>query len=175
LETLRLPRQLEEEPAAAQLVRELTARSLPLWASGELRVPHADLSPPLAASLKAAYSAGRIVRGLEGADRALAAEERGLEHVDRTTGVERGRRVSRLLVMADDGSERFYREVEWLLRRHAPRVLGLRLASDEHALGGLLFGPDQVARLLLVDHKGSVTAVLLALASLWSDESHLRS
>ena len=34
---------------------------------------------------------------------ALVTEERGLKHVDRKTGVERGRRVSRLLVLADDG------------------------------------------------------------------------
>ena len=37
--------------------------------------------------------------------------------------------------------------------------------ADERALGQLLFGPDQLARLLLVEHKDAVSAVLLALAS----------
>lgn len=107
------------------------------------------------------------MRGLEGAERALATEARGLARVDRRTGVERGGRVSRLLVLADDGSERFYRTVESLLRRHAPRVLALRLSVDEAALGRLLFGRDEVARLLLVEHKDAVSAVLLALGGQW--------
>ncbi|MBW2414801.1 MAG: hypothetical protein JRG76_09870, partial [Deltaproteobacteria bacterium] len=141
-----------------------------LWAGGELRVPPAERTPAFDAALKQAFSAGQIVRGLEGAERALAAEQRGLRHVDEKTGVARGRRVSRLLVLADDGAERFYRNVESLLRRHAPRVLAVRLAADELALGQLLFGPDERARLLLVEHKDAVSAVLLALAAQWSPE-----
>jgi hypothetical protein len=145
-----------------------------LWAGAELRVAQAELAPALEAALKSAFSAGRIVRGLESAERVLAAEEHGLKHVDRKTGVERGRRISRLVLLADDGSERFYREVEALLRRHAPRVLALRLSADERALGELLFGPDQVARLLMVEHKDAVSAVLLALAAQWSGEDARR-
>jgi hypothetical protein len=97
----------------------------------------------------------------------LAGEQRGLERVDRETGVVRGGRISRLLVLADDGSERFYRSVDFLLRRHAPRVLALRLDVSEARLGSLLFGPEEVARLLLIQHKEAVTGVLLALASQW--------
>ena len=70
-------------------------------------------------------------------------------------------------MVTDDGPERFYRNVESLLRRHAPRVLGLRLSANERVLGELLFGPDQVARLLLVEHKDAVSKVLLALATGW--------
>lgn len=171
MEALRLPRRVEDEPGAAHLVRELAARSRPLWAGGELRVPRVEAAPDLEAVLKSAYSAGRIVRGLEGAERALAAEQRGLQHVDQKTGVARGGRVSRLVVLANDGSERFYRSVESLLQRHAPRVLALRLSVDEDALGRLLFGPNQVARLLLIEHKDAVSAVLLALAARWNGEA----
>jgi len=103
METLRLPRTVEDEPGAAQRAR------------GAIRA--------LVGGRRSARCAGRIVRELEGAQRALSVEQQGLEHVDRKTAVERGRRVSRLLILADDGSERFYREVESLLRRNAPRVL----------------------------------------------------
>lgn len=171
MEELRLPKKLEAEPGAAHLVSELAARGQPLWAGGRLCVAQADVSPALATALRSAFSAGQIVRGLEDAERALAAEEQGLSHVDRKTGVARGRRVSRLLVLADDGAERFYRNVESLLRRHAPRVLALRLSADERALGELLFGADRVARLLLVEHKDAVSAVLLALAAQWKGEA----
>jgi len=170
MEALRLPRRVEDEPGAAHLASELASRSQPLWARGELRVPRAEVAPELEAALKSAFSAGQIVRGLADAERALAAEEQGLRLVDQKTGVERGRRVSRLLVLADDGAERFYRSVESLLRRHGPRVLALRLSADEYALGQLLFGPDQVARLLLVEHKDAVSEVLLALAAQWNSD-----
>jgi len=167
MEALRLPKLVENAPGASHLATELAVRVQPLWPGGELRVPQAEMAPALEAALKSAFSAGHIVRGLADADRALEAEERGMRLVDQRTGVERGRRVSRLVVVANDGAERFYRNLEALLRRHAPRVLGLRLSANEHALGQLLFGPDQVARLLLVEHKDAVSAVLLALAACW--------
>ena len=161
----RLPRRVEEESGAGHLARELAKRARPLWEGGELCVAPADLTPALEAALKSAFSAGQIVRGLEGAERVLVAEARGLRHVDQKTGVERGSRVSRLLLLADDGAERFYRNVESLLRRHAPRVLALRLSADERTFGQLLFGPDQLARLVLIAHKDGTSEVLSALAS----------
>jgi hypothetical protein len=168
MEALRLPRAIESEPATTHLATQLGTRAELLWPGGELRVARADLAPAIGAALTSAFSAGHIVRGVESARRALAAEDRGLKHVDGKTGVERGRRVSRLLVVADDGAERFYRNAESLLRQHAPRVLGLRLSADQATLGQLLFGPSEVARLLLVEHKDAVSAVLIALAECWS-------
>jgi hypothetical protein len=163
----RLPKLLEAEPEAKQLLRSLETRSAPLWAGCETQVPQAELGPAVQIALKSAYSAGRIVRGLEGATRVLRTELQGLTQVDKKTGVARGGRVSRLVVLAGDGSERFYRDVESLLVRNSPRVLALRLPSDQETLGRLLFGPGQVARLLLVEHKDAVSAVLLALAKQW--------
>jgi hypothetical protein len=174
METLRLPKRVEGEPAAADLARQLVARSRPLWAGAASRVAQVEITPGLEAALKSAFSARQIVRGLEAAERVLAGEARGLKRVDRRTGVERGSRVSRLLILADDGAERFYRNVDALVHRHAPRVLALRVSADEQSLGGLLFGPDQVARLLLVEHKDAVSAVLLALAAQWGDGEKAR-
>ncbi|MDG2333961.1 MAG: hypothetical protein P8Q97_07015 [Myxococcota bacterium] len=160
---MRLPKAVESEPQAQNLASELASRARPLWTGGEVLAPQAALTPALEDALSSAHSAGQVVRGLKGAQNALAAEQRGLQNVDSKTGVARGQRVSRLLLLADDGAERFYRDVESLVRRHEPRVLALRLSADEHRLGSLLFGPDQVARLLLVEHKSAVSTVLLAL------------
>ncbi|MCP4005158.1 MAG: hypothetical protein GY725_13270 [bacterium] len=170
MDALRLPRSVEAAATAERLVDRLESHSRPLWAEADLGVPQANLGPAVEAALKSAYSAGRIVRGLENAQQALAAEERGLKSVDRRTGVARGVRVSRLLVLADDAAERFYRSVESLLRRHGPRILALRLSVDQDVLGRVLFGPDQVARLLMLEHKDAVGAVLLALAVQWNAE-----
>lgn len=169
-EGLRLPRRLETDPRAVGLQDALAARAVALWPQGTIQVAAASIEPALEAALKSAFSAGQIVRGLDAAERVLAAEARGLERVDRQSGVERGGRVSRLLLLADDGSERFYRNAEALLRRHHPRVLALRLDVDEGRLGGLLFGPGQVARLLLVERKEAVAEILLTLALQWGSD-----
>jgi hypothetical protein len=104
------------------------------------------------------------VRGLETATKRLANENRGIGLADKKSGVTRGVRVSRLLVMSDDGAERFYRQVESLLRRHGPRLLALCLDVDAETLGTMIFGPGSRARLLMLDHKEAVSAFLLAVA-----------
>ena len=41
-------------------------------------------------------------------------------------------------------------------------------AVEEDTLGARFFGPRQVARLLLVDHKDAVSRILGAVAGVWS-------
>jgi hypothetical protein len=106
-----------------------------------------------------------VRRGLEAARALLDAEARGLAQVDRESDVARGARLSRLIFASDDGAERFYRHVETLLVRHADRALGVRLDAHAADLGRLLFGPDAIARLVLLDHKDAVAAALLAIAA----------
>jgi hypothetical protein len=109
------------------------------------------------------------VRSLEKAEQTLAAEERGQQMADRQSGIVRGVRISRLLVLANDGAERFYRRVEALLRQHGPRLIAVRLAIDARGLGEMLFGPGRAARLVLVERKTAVGAILLTLADQWGD------
>ena len=127
-------------------------------------MPTVAFNPALLEALRIAHRAGQLVRSLEGAERKLAAEGRGLDLVDQKSGVSRGDRVSRLLVLADNGTDRFYRQVEKLLRQHGPRVLALRLEVKAQTLGQMLFGPGHRVLLLLLDHKQAVSAMLLALA-----------
>jgi hypothetical protein len=161
----RLPRAIESDPDAAERVALLLAHGRPLWREGEILVPRAPLDAALEAALRRAQRAGQLVRGLEGAEEALAAEEKGLRHAERASAVPRGARVSRLLLLADDGAVRFYRQAEALLRRHAPRIVAVRLETDAATLGGLLFGPGRPARAVLLERKESVAAALLAIAA----------
>ena len=116
MRTLRLPKLVEADPRAPELHRILPAHARLLWPEGKIHVPTVAFSPAVAEALLAAHRAFQLVRSLEGAERRLAAEDRGLSLVDQQSGVLRGARVSRLLVLADDGTERFYRQVEKLLR-----------------------------------------------------------
>ncbi|MEA2038950.1 MAG: hypothetical protein U9N82_03855 [Thermodesulfobacteriota bacterium] len=161
--SLRLPRLIEAHPRGQQVLRILTTQTRPLWPETGIEVPMVMLSSKMGAALRSAHNAGYVVRSLENAERMLATEERGLGLVDRHSGVPRGVRVSRLLVLADDGAERFYRQVERLLRCYGPRVLAVRLDADADALGKLLFGTNGRARLLMLNHKEAVSTFLLSM------------
>jgi hypothetical protein len=160
---IRLPRLVEQDPRGAEVLRVLTTQSRPLWSGGTLRVSAVKMASCLVEALRSAERSGRVIRGLESAERALAAEERGIR-LARGGGNRRPDvRFSRLLLLADDGAERFYRHVETLLRRHGSRVLAVRLDVDARALGELLFGPGQRVRLVMIIHKNAVSAILLAM------------
>jgi hypothetical protein len=153
-----LPRRVESDPRAHDVRGLLAQGAAPLWARAEIVVPRLPRTPALDAALVRARDAGHLRRGLEGAAAALDAQRRGLLPGQDV-------RVSRLLVCAADGSERFYRTVERTLRAHAPRVLGLVLDADAGALGRLLLDdPDATLRCVLVEHKDAVADVLLAVA-----------
>ncbi len=151
-----LPRRVEGDPRIADVRRALAAAA-PLWGRGDLGVARLVRTPALDAALVRARDAGHLRRGLEAAAVALDAQRRGL-----LAGHDV--RVSRLLLCADDGAERFYRTVERALRAHAPRVLGGVLDADAAALGRLLCAADATVRCVLVEHKDAVADVLLALA-----------
>jgi hypothetical protein len=163
LRALQLPKLVEADPRAKDILSSLTARARPLWPGGKIMTPVVSFKPALAEVLRAANSSGRLVRSLEVAESKLAAESRGLGLVDQKSGAQRGERVSRLLVLADDGSERFYRQVEKLLRQHGPRLLALRLDVNAETLGQKIFDKENRVLLLLLDHKEAVSKILLAL------------
>jgi hypothetical protein len=163
LQSLRLPKLVEFDPRGRALLQSLIRRTQPIRAGSKISVPVAQLDG-LERALQSAHRAGRVVRGLKTAERTLAAEEHGLRFVDQSRDVERGHRVSRLLLLANDGSDGFYRQVENLLRRHDPRVLAIRLNVDAAGLGAPLFGAGRTTRLLMIQHKEAVAAVLFGLA-----------
>jgi hypothetical protein len=163
MQNLRLPKSIEAGPHGSQLRSILGAAAQRLWSEGELEIPIVNYEAALVTELKSAFSAGQMLRGLDSAVRKLEGEERGLKRVDERSGVERGQRVSRLLLLSDDGAERFYRQVERCLLRHGPRVLAIRLRVDAMELGEMFFGPGGQARCLLIHHKDAVSGILMAL------------
>jgi len=163
IHSLRLPRLVESDPRGTALLQRLIDHAQPIRAGSEIFVPVTRFAG-IEGALKSAHRAGRVVRGLETAERTLAGEERGLRLADEKSGVARGGRVSRLLLLANDGSDGFYRRVETLLRRHGPRVLAIRLDVEADGLGAPLFGAGHSARLLMIQHKEAVAAVLFGFA-----------
>ncbi len=161
---IRLPRQIEADQQGTLVLKMLSEDTRPLWQGSEVMVPFVELKEALASALRSANMSGLAVRGLQCAEERLEREERGLKLADKKQGQNRGGRISRLLILSGDGSQRFYRKVESLLRRNGPRVLAVRINADAATLGGLVFGPGRMVRLLMIEHKDAVSAVLLAMS-----------
>ncbi len=158
----RLPREVEETGRAGAVVRALAARVLHLGPAGPL--PLVALGPALVQALRHARAQGRLAPGLEPAEASLGQEQAGLAAVDARAGRRRSPRISRLALIARDGTDRFQRRIARLAERHADRLLVVVLDAGGPELGGLLFGRAKQTRLLLVSHKRAVAEVLLALA-----------
>jgi len=151
------------------LIEDGTASGLAAWwvesrrraaSLGLPRIPRHRLDPSLQSGLFDARRARRLARGLENAGSLLEAEEAGLKKVANSP-VDSGRvRISRLLVVSGDGSQRFYRQVEKLRARFANRLEVLLLECDEEALGAAAFGRGRRARALLIHHKDAVVRFL---------------
>jgi len=103
----------------------------------------------------------------------LATQTRGLALVARR-GESRAR-ISRLLLLSDDGAERLYRHAEALAAAHAPRVLVAVVAADAAAHGRATTARDAAVKVVLVRHKQAVAALMRALIRpAASTGSHIR-
>jgi hypothetical protein len=159
-----LPRALESEECHAAVQAALAAVRRPLWPGGAVVASVVPLTYALRRALRSAAAIGTLRRGLEAAESALDDERRGLDALPADEARRHGGRVSRLLLVANDGAERFYRRVEHLVAAHSPRVLPCVVECDSPSLGALLYGQGEIAKLVLAERKTAVIAILRALA-----------
>lgn len=158
-----LPKDLDEKGQSNVIVEFLSDKMQKLWSKSEFSVPFVPFNDEFVEVILAAADQGRVNGGLESIERKLAFETRGLNQVDKTTSVARGERVSRLLLLTNDGAERFYRKVEKLMRNTGARLLVVVIDVDSERLGEILYGPDKFVKSILLEHKESVSAALTAL------------
>jgi len=158
IDRFNLPRAVEESPHADAL-RALfrTARMC-----NPSSLPEIALNADIQTVFQRALRTGSLSRGLENTVEKLENEQRGLVHLQRVTGKQQAARVSRLILLSSDASERLRGEVVRAAERHAPRALALALAADSACIGSLLFGADSHAKVLLLDHKEAVAGMLIA-------------
>lgn len=162
---LKLPRSLEGDARTPDIEASLTRDRRPLWSQGTLDVARVTLSEPLVTALTGARLTRSLERGQEHIEQVLAGESKGLEAARAKQGAPVANRISRLLVMANDGSERFNRHCESTLKRHADRVLGLMVDADSETFSSRVFGEEKLVKVVLVTGREVVAAVLLALAA----------
>ncbi len=161
LSSYKLPRQLVSAKKAEGLLDQLFSHTRKLNQESGLAVPVFELTDAFKKSLLTARRAGHAVRGFDNASEILLLERNGILKLNKQDG--QGDRISRLILMSNDGSDNFYNKAEKLIFKHSPRVLGCIIESDSYELGSLLFGEGKIAKLILIDHKDAVSGVLLSI------------
>lgn len=161
----RLPKTVESHERHDAVKKALASNAQPLFNEGKLVVAQVPFTEAIEKALVQARNAQRLERGVEHIEKLLGSEAHGIRAVREKQGQELAvGRVSRILLIADGGTERFYHTCEVILSRHADRVLGLRIAISSEELGTKLFGEGKVAKALLVADRDAVSNLLLALA-----------
>ncbi len=151
-----MPRQLIALGRSEAIAADWASRLREAVAAGQPALPRYPLTPVTQETLFEVRRAGRVVRGLEDAESALVKEEAGLSRAVATRTQSGRPRISRLLIVSADGSERFYRQVDQLKQRFAHRLEALLLEGDEFDLGGAVFGGGKRARAVLLVQKDAV-------------------
>ncbi len=161
---LKLPKDITAGPEHDAIEALLTEGTRPLWEGGTHAVPTLPLSIALSSELRHALGAGLATQGLEQIGKELANEQKGLDALAaKTPGATQAARISRLLFIAGDGSERFYRECESLLTRYSQRLLAVKLDVTGEALGQALSHVPKLMKAVLVSDKKAAARVLNSL------------
>lgn len=168
IKTYKLPRQLVLDPKAEGLLEHLFSCTRKLKPESGLDVPVLELNDALKKSLLTARRAGHAVRGLDNASEILLIERNGILKLNKQDV--QGDRLSRLVILSNDGSDNFYNKVNNLLVKHMPRVLGLLIDVDSYTFGNLLFGEGKIAKLILIDRKDDVSLILMTINGILNEK-----
>lgn len=160
---LKLPKTLADHPRLDLIEQLFTDAMDPLWPGGKLRVPRWAFDSLLREALGLVAGSDHLVQGLEKISEKLAAEQKGLNAVKAKHSVPPSPRMSRLLLLAQDGSERFFHDSESLIHKHSDRLQGCVLAVDSDELGRLIQAKGPV-KALLIDDKTTLGHFLSRLA-----------
>lgn len=160
---LKLPRKIEADPRKAELEALLASDLRPLWEGGNFQIPTIPLSPAFESALIKALHFKQLEMGLEQIERTLGSEKKGLDALQKKQGTPAAHRVSRLLIIANDGAERFNRACESLLRLHGDRLLCLHVDVPCAELSQKLFGAQKQVKAILVSDRDAVTTLLFSL------------
>jgi len=162
-EETHFPRKHQSPQEEEALRTALYARTQKIRPEGELVVPLLTVNSALTQALITAERRGHLRIGLDAAEEKLVRERHGLLKMEKEQGLFVGKRISRLILVANDGTERFYRSVEWLAKDHKSRLLVCRLDIPGSEIGRILFGEERNIKLLLIDHKDTVSLVFQTL------------
>jgi hypothetical protein len=155
---MKLPKQLGKEKVDSDVRAVLAKESIELCSDSIIYIPVLKLTPELGKQIFHAKFLGELIIGYSDVEKALENELYGLQNVNNKSD-----RVSRLLIVTNDGSPRFYRQLEFLHKKQGGRVLICRLDVDSLLMGNILELKDKPVKAVLLTRKASVVNVLKSL------------
>ncbi len=155
---MKLPKQLERDNVEADVRAVLEKERIEVCSDSTMHIPVLQLNPELHKRLFTAKSLGELVIGYASVERTLENELQGLQKVNNQSD-----RVSRLLIVTNDGSPRFYRQLEFLHEKHGERVMICRLDVDSFVMGNIFKLKERQVKAVLLNRKNSVINVLKSL------------
>lgn len=155
---MKLPKQLEKEKVESDVRAVLEKESIELCSDSNIYIPVLKLNPKLREQIFRAKFLGELIVSYSAVEKALENELHGLQNVNNQSD-----RISRLLIVTNDGSPRFYRQLEFLRKKQGERVLICRLDIDSNLMGTLLELKDKQVKAVLLNRKESVVNVLKSL------------
>jgi len=160
---IKLPKAIEADPRHEEVVALLARDQRPVWEKGTLAVSRVSFSPRFEVALKTALNFQQLVFGLEKIDGILETEKKGIDAINEKQGAPSAQRISRLLIVTNDGAERFFRACERTALKHADRLLLIVVDISSNVLEEKLFGNGREIKALLVSERDTVTKILLSL------------
>ena len=161
---LKLPKNIASHPNVKAIEALFGSNTRLLRPDGELRVAQWRFDEPLKLALKKVYAGKHLVQGLESISEHLDLELKGLKALKKLPGQTQNERLSRLVILSNDGSERFYHNAESIITRHAGRTLAVIVNASAEELGDAFTKKSNPAKALLIDERKALEAFLAALA-----------
>ena len=155
---MKLPKQLEKDNVELEVRRVLEKESIKICTDSTINIPVLKFNPALRKHIFTAKSLGELIIGYRAVEKVLEGEMHGLQKVNNQS-----ERVSRLLIVTNDGTPRFYRQLEFLHKKHGGRVMICRLDVDSFLMGNILGLQDRQVKAVLLNRKQSVINVLKSL------------
>ena len=161
---LKLPKNVLENPRRVELEAYFTLSEQPLREGSAVPISRLPDTAGLRAALLAVFGTGHLIQGLELIVERLDNEQRGLKAAQERAGLQPPQRLSRLLILARDGSARFYRDAESTLARHADRLWGCVIDVTAAELGRAFTPKGNPAKALMIDDRDALGLFLATLA-----------
>lgn len=163
--SLRMPKDVADHPRLAALEKYFKDTQRPLREGSEVRVSVWPLDEKLRASLQGILHTGHVVQGLESIGELLDREKKGLDAARLKSGQQApAPRLARLILLSNDGSERFLRDAAAVLSRHVDRAHGALVDVTAEELGKLFTQKGKPAKALLIDDRKALGLFLRTLA-----------
>ncbi|TFH16521.1 MAG: hypothetical protein E4H02_05395 [Lentisphaerales bacterium] len=155
---MKLPKQLAKDGVEADVRAALEKKSIELYGDSQIRIPLLELNAELRKHIFYAQSLGELLIGHEAIEKALANELRGLQKSNNHSD-----RVSRLLIVTNDGAPRLYRRLECLQKKQGGRLMICRMDVDSVFMGNILGLKDKQVKVVLLNRKRSLINVFKSL------------